>query len=99
MPPVTPATAGWRSKADNKTSREAAGTWSRWRAARLGSLPESFELSEISLKVPSNSLGAFYEAGNICTAFYSAEALAEADKLTQDLQACSKGPACEIDAV
>ena len=32
MPPVTPATAGWRSKADNKTSREAAGTWSRWRA-------------------------------------------------------------------
>jgi hypothetical protein len=32
MPPVTPATAGWRSKADNKMSREAAGTWSSWRA-------------------------------------------------------------------
>ena len=50
--------------------------------ARLGLLPKSFELSEISLKVPSNSLGAFYKAGNICAAFYSAEALPEAPKLT-----------------
>lgn len=37
--------------------------------ARLGSLAKPLELSEISLKVPSNSLGAFYEAGNICAAF------------------------------
>ena len=60
--------------------------------ARLGSLPKSFEPSKISLNVPSNSLGAFYEAGNICAAFYSAEALPEAPKLTQDLQAryCQK---------
>jgi 5-methylcytosine-specific restriction protein A len=56
--------------------------------ARLGSLPKSFQLSEISLNVPSNSLGAFYEAGNICAAFYSAEALPETAVLVQDLRAC-----------
>jgi hypothetical protein len=66
---------------------------------RLGSLPKSFELSEISLKVPSNLLGAFYEAGNICAAFSSAEALPEADKLTRDLRASLKGRACKIDVV
>jgi PAS domain S-box-containing protein len=33
-------------------------------------------------------LGAFYEAGNICAAFYSAEALPEAATLVQDLQEC-----------
>jgi len=53
-----------------------------------GSLPKPFELSEISLKVPSNSLGAFYEAGNICAAFYSAEALPEAARLVQNLRGC-----------
>ena len=53
-----------------------------------GSLPKPFELSEISLKGPSNSLGAFYEAGNICAAFYSAEALPEAARLVQNLRGC-----------
>jgi hypothetical protein len=52
--------------------------------SRLGLLPKSFELSEISLKVPSNSLGAFYEAGNICAALYS-EALPEGANLTQGI--------------
>jgi hypothetical protein len=60
--------------------------------ARLGSLPKSFELSEMSLKVPSNSLGAFYEAGNICTAFYSAEALPEADKAHPGSAGVLEGP-------
>jgi 5-methylcytosine-specific restriction protein A len=56
--------------------------------ARLGSLPRSFELSEISLNVPSNSLGAFYEAGNICAAFYSPGALPEEALFIQDLRMC-----------
>jgi len=52
------------------------------------SVAESFWIFRVRLKVPPSSLGAYYEAGNICAAFYAADALLDEDSLVQDLQTC-----------
>lgn len=53
--------------------------------AQIGPLPANFPDSEIDLRSGSSNLASFYEPGNICACFYSAEALPTEDKLIGDL--------------
>lgn len=54
--------------------------------AQIGPFPARFPESEIHLRSGQSNLASFYESGNICARFYSAEALPLEDELITDLR-------------
>lgn len=54
--------------------------------AQIGSLPTRLPETEIDLRSGQSNLASFYEPGNICARFYSAEALPTEDELIADLR-------------
>lgn len=54
--------------------------------AQIGPLPAKFPEVEIDLRSGASNLASFYEPGNICARFYSAETLPTEDELIADLR-------------
>jgi 5-methylcytosine-specific restriction enzyme A len=72
-------------KADAKTAlRARAGNFRALLGGQIDRFPEV--VIDLTPASPSNDT-AFYEAGNICAAYYSADALPDEDRLVDDLKA------------